>query len=141
MTVCRPQLEASKAYHAAPRGCGMLYFWRRLACGNTLIGAGLLTAGASTAANGPADAAADVEAGEGAGKAPKPTCLVVHPDNAFACAARLSMEHKLVSSPSLASAWSASLSRGTSTKLEGGPSKTSMYLVTALGMSDLVACT
>ena len=92
-----------------------------------LSGGCLPTAGANTTTNDPTGAATDVEAGEGAGKAPT-HCLVVHPDNAFACAARLSMEHQLLDSPSLASAWSASLSRGPSTKLEGDRSGPSVSL-------------
>ena len=76
-------------------------------------------AGAHTSNTGTTDSADDLEAGDGAKAPPTQMCLVVHPDNAFACAARLSMEHQLITSPSLASAWSAKLSRGPSTKLEG----------------------
>ena len=46
---------------------------------------------------------------------------MVHPDNGISCAARLPMEHTLMRTASLASAWSAKLSRPPSGKLEGEP--------------------
>ena len=65
-----------------------------------------------------AAAASAAEAGLGGGKT-REMCLVVHPDHGISCATRLPLEHALTRTASLASAWSAKLSRPSSGKLEG----------------------
>ena len=78
----------------------------------------LLLAAASVAARNAAAASA-AEAGLVDGKPAREMCLVVHPDYGIACAMRLPLEHTLTRTASLASAWSAKLSRSPSGKLEG----------------------
>jgi len=80
----------------------------------------LYLAAASVAARDAAAASA-AEAGLVGGKSSPPTemCLVVHPDYGISCATRLPLEAALTRTASLASAWSAKLSRSPSGKLEG----------------------
>ena len=65
------------------------------------------------------NAAALSAAEAGLVKAPREMCLVVHPDYGISCATRLPLEQALTRTASLASAWSAKLSRPPSGKLEG----------------------
>ena len=56
---------------------------------------------------------------EGTGKPPPDVRVVLHPDNGVACAVRLSAGVPLTYSPSLASAWSGTLTPAHSAKLDG----------------------